>query len=112
MTKELFVSCINALQKYDEWEQKCCELGICFWEREELCNLINSYIDLLNHACKAENEDPLEPSAIQCFIYDYDFGKNADHFYITLTDGTKVDWSTAEDLWDYLVKKHPEIDEH
>lgn len=114
MNKELFVNSMNTLKKYSDWEHKLYELGVNFWEREEIQNLINSYIELLIDECHCEI-DEICGSDIEYFIYETDWGKNADKYCIYETDenGNKTEYHlhTIEDLWDYLVKMHPEIEE-
>ena len=41
---------------------------------------------------------------ISWWIYETDFGRRQDMAYVIEADGTKVDLSTAEELYEYLLK--------
>jgi len=111
ITKELFLKCLDTYKKYNEWEGKLYDLGINFWEQDEVANLLSSYIELLEYCCKDDMYENYDPTNISYFIYDCDYGKKADEYFITEQDGSEVKFYTAEDLWNYLVKNHPEIDD-
>jgi len=109
--KDLFVKCLNNYKAYNDWEHELYKLGINFWEREEIQNLLNSYIELLEYCCKDIPNDKYDSSNISYFIYDVEFGKNADEYFITLDTGDEIKFNTVDDLWDYLVSLHPEIND-
>jgi len=113
MRKDLFIKCMNHFKEYTDWEHKLYELGINFWERDEIANLLGSYLELLQYCCKDEPDKtyPYSPTNIEYFIYDEEFGSKADEYFITESDGTEVKIRTPEDLWNYLVKNNPDIED-
>ena len=113
MNKRKFVKSMNILKAYTDWEHKLYELGVNFWEQDEVSNLVTNYLELLAEICHCDATDEYGTD-IDYFIYETDWGKDADEYSITETDedGNEVEikLNTVEDLWDYLAKQHPEIE--
>ena len=114
MNKKFFIKSMETLKAYNDWEYQLYELGVNFWERDEVANLIVNYSELLAEICHCDVTDEYGTD-IDYFMYETDWGKNADKYFITETDddgnNIEIKLHTIEDLWNYLVKEHPEIDE-
>lgn len=104
ISKEQYVKCVDSIQKYDEWEHKCYELGINFWERGEVQEMIQNFIDLLS-TC-TNDFDECVGSNLGYFIYTDNWGKDADKYFITEEDGTEVKFRCAGDVYDYVTKEN------
>lgn len=108
LSKEEFVNIINTLRKYDEREEKLCkamneispDFIVDFYPLSEYKTII---IRLLEKEMNAEQLDEVYGSDIQYFIYDLDYGTKWKPDSITESDGTSIDISTAEKLYDYLL---------
>lgn len=58
-------------------------------------------IELLEIIMRDTNND------ISYFMYETNFGGDADKYFITLEDGvTKIKFYTPDDLYDYLINEH------
>lgn len=107
--KELFIECMDTFKEYSDYENKLADLDINIWEREEIQDLISSFLRLLAYCCKDEYTDKRYPNNIEYFIYDCEFGKKANEYTITEEDGTEIHLTNSEALWNYLVKNNPDI---
>ena len=99
------------LKNYMEYENSLSEFGVNLWERDEVQNLLCSYVNLLAYCTKDISEDKRFPNNLDYFIWDTEFGAKADEYVITEPDGTEVKLHTVEDLWDYVVKNNPDIND-
>ena len=110
--KELFIRCMETLQKYSEKEEEISNITKYFLnlvEFDELQNLITCFTDLLAYCVKA-NDDPYSGDDVSYFIYDMDWGKKFDDYHIIREGETEpVPMRTIEELWNYFVEEHPEI---
>lgn len=111
ITKKLFLDALAAYEKYDNYENKMHELGLNLFERDEVQCFKNSFLDLLAYMCNDLHQTRYDSNNIEYFIYDAAFGKKADTYFIQEKDGTEIHFYTAEDLWNYLVNEHPEIED-
>ncbi len=108
LSKEEFVNIIDTLRKYDEREEKLCkamneispDFIVDFYPLSEYKTII---IRLLEKEMNAEQLDEVYGSDIQYFIYDLDYGIKWKPDSIIGKDGTSIDISTAEKLYDYLL---------
>ena len=110
--KEMFIQCMETLQKYSEAEEKISNVTKYFLnliEFDELQNLITCFTDLLAY-CVKSNHDPYSGDDVSYFIYDMDWGKKFDDYHIIREGETEpVPMRTIEELWNYFVEEHPEI---
>ena len=110
--KEMFIKCMETLQKYAEAEEEISNVTKYFLnlvEFDELQNLIDCFTKLLAYCVKA-NHDPHVGDDLSYFIYDMDWGKKFDEFHIIREGETEpVPMRTIEELWNYFVEEHPEI---
>jgi len=102
MNKENFVKIINAIKEQREIDRKATEaldsifIDVIggFYDNETLFSVIENY--LVEHF-----KD--ESGWIEYFIYDLDFGKDWKEDSCSEEDGTIIDISTIEKLYDFLV---------
>lgn len=110
--KEMFIKCMETLQKYAQAEEEISNVTKYFLnlvEFDELQNLIDCFTKLLAYCVKA-NYDPHVGDDLSYFIYDMDWGKKFDEFHIIREGETEpVPMRTIEELWNYFVEEHPEI---
>lgn len=109
ITKELFVSIMKTLEASYNYS---CKVNSMLEEMFEdsggyprIHKLEDQLIDLLNLAFQDPNSE-FTDDTIEYFIYDLDFGKTWSKYCMTEQDGTIIDLSTAEKLYDYLMKEH------
>lgn len=108
LTKEQFVEYVGCIKKtcdkddmLSEAIEKACN---------DDCRVIGLYgaecstmIDLLSLAMGLEI-GTRDGNEIEYFIYDLDFGKDYKEGCLTEIDGTPIDISTAEKLYDYITE--------
>lgn len=108
LTKEQFVEYIGRIKKtsdkddmFSEAIEKACN---------DDCRVIGLYgaecltmVDLLSLAMGLEI-GTRDGNEIEYFIYDLDFGKEYKEGCFTEMDGTPIDISTAEKLYDYITE--------
>jgi len=103
MKKEVFVAIVNAIKAQREHDNKMNEkLGDVF---EEFDGWYNTDIAItpIEDALEVEFGDEKE-GLISYFMYDLNYGEDIPEDGTKLRDGTVVDISTVEKLYDYLVK--------
>lgn len=112
LTKEQFV-------EYVECIKKTCDKDDMFSEAiEKACNddcrVIGLYsaecsamVDLLSLAMGLE-VGTCDGNEIEYFIYDLNFGKDYNEGCLSEMDGTPIDISTAEKLYDYIASEAEE----
>jgi len=105
ITKEKFIEVLAFLKKKQSQENRFCELleemvpdtfvhAFVYADFEsELVKLLKIALDLPD-----ENDD------IEYFLYELDFGKDYKPGTVTEEDGTEIDMSSPEKLYNYLVK--------
>ena len=105
ITKEEFVSYINFIKERGE---KMDELNRAFTDEFE-DSIFYPYlkyeakmVDLLKSVMHDKYDD------IEYFIYELNFGEKYEDGMIREKDGTLIDFSTAENVYDYLVKRFAE----
>ena len=113
ITKEMFINCMNTLEKYQNLECNIFDVtngAVNLLEINELQDLLSAYILLLAYCTKCEY-DKYTGTDVDYFIYETEFGKKSDKYFITDKDGTEWHWEDAEDLWNYLVYQNPDIED-
>lgn len=107
--EEMYIKCLKDLEKYSEWEDKLAELGINIWENEELQDIIMDLTMLLEYCTK--DEVTKLGTNLGYYLYECEFGKKANDYYITEADGNIVKFHKPVDVWNYLVKCNPDIED-
>src|SRR5574344_2124152 len=113
LSKEDFVRYIDRLREATDLCDKIDSLM-----RESKDNIENDFMNgaslQINHEhiviellCKLMHDDEIY-SDISYFIYELDYGRKYKTGTITDKDGTDIDFSTAEKLYDYLAKNYEE----
>jgi len=112
MTKENFINLMNIFKAYQEYEDNLNNLGINIWERDEIGNLTSGYLDMLCELCKDEypEDDPYKLTNIHYFIYELEWGEKWKPGMITGENEQDIPMGNLEDLWNELIKNHPEIE--
>ena len=102
MKKEVFIAIINAIKAQREFDraanEKMSEIFIDFdgWYNTDIA--ITPIEDALMKEFDDENE------WISYFMYDLDYGEDYTKDSVTEKDGTPIDLSTVEKLYDFLAK--------
>ena len=113
LSKEDFVRYIDRLREATDLCDKIDSLM-----RESKDNIENDFMNgaslQINHEpiviellCKLMHDDDIY-SDISYFIYELDYGRKYKTGTITDKDGTDIDFSTSEKLYDYLAKNYEE----
>lgn len=109
LTKEQFVEYVGCIKKtcdkddmLSEAIEKACNddcrvIGL-------YCAECSAMVDLLSLAMGLE-VGTCDGNEIEYFIYDLNFGKDYNEGSLTEMDGTPIDISTAEKLYDYIVSE-------
>ena len=113
--KEQFVAILKKLEETDVKEEKLNEvmglmspeLYVHFYPTWEYKSII---IDLLNYEFYGKMEASDYISDIEYFIYDLNYGKNWTEDSLTELNGTPIDISTADKLYDYLIEEYNKED--
>lgn len=103
ITKELFIECVEALQKQSEIDEKCNKafdiiLPYDFTSGYSNDTLSNMIIKMLKELTGDEFD-------IEYFIYEIDYGREYKKGCVT-DEGKNINISTSEKLWKYLNKKN------
>lgn len=105
ISKEKFVEIINRLKNYKELQDKIDEL---FKD-----NIDNKEMDFMNAGsiCVGHEsvvvyllENMLDTDMISYFIYELEYGEKYEKGCVLDANMTEIDLSTAEKMYDYLVK--------
>ena len=113
ISKEKFCEYINLLKKMDEKEESLTDAFRNLDENADV-SLVGLYtterlaiLDLLNTVMDAQVDENFG-SDIEYFCYELEFGKRylTRDDWVTDADGNKIDLSTPEKLYDYLVKEY------
>ena len=106
ISKEKFVEIINRLKSYNELQNKINDL---FKE-----NIDNKEMDFMNAGsiCVGHEsvvvyllENMFDTDMISYWIYELDYGREYKDGYVQDREGKNIDISTAEKLYDYLIKE-------
>ena len=106
MTKELFVSTINSIQKQIEIDRKNSSmLQEMFPDDSIYCGYNNSELfNALNKILKESMKDKYD--WIDYFMYELDFGEKYYDGCVLDKDKSIIDLSTAENLYEFLIKTY------
>ena len=104
MNKELFVSTFNSIKKQLEIDRKNSSmLQEMFPDDSIYCGYNNSELfNALNKILKESMKD--EYDWIGYFMYELDFGKKYRNGMVKESDGSIIDLSNAERLYEFLIK--------
>ena len=104
MNKELFVSTFNSIKKQLEIDRKNSSmLQEMFPDDSIYCGYNNSELfNALNKILKESMKD--EYDWIGYFMYELDFGKKYRKGMVKESDGSIIDLSNAERLYEFLIK--------
>lgn len=107
LSKEEFVTCINNLKSFYDYYEHVYIIShgsINILDSNNTSKVIQSYIDMLEKLMEVEKY-PIIGSDIRYFIHELDFGtSDIAREAIKLENGEIVDVSSAEKLYDYLVR--------
>lgn len=108
MTKELFVSTINSIQKQLEIDRKNSSmLQEMFPDDRIYCGYNNSELfNALNKILKESMKD--KHDWIYYFMYELDFGEKYRNGMVKVSDGSIINLSNAERLYEFLIKTYNE----
>ena len=107
MTKEKFISAIRELEEGEKLQDKIANAvrqynNIMHTDWPEPFGMVIAHdflaVDLLEELMGDDSE------TISYFCYDLEFGRKYYPGCITEEDGTEIDLSNAEKLWEYLIK--------
>jgi hypothetical protein len=107
MTKEKFVEIINEIQELHKYEEDLYVLNRRYKNYEvdfQFPTLEDIVVRLLEEIFQCRIDEHIG-SDISYFIYDLNFGQDWEPGMIIDKDGNDIDHSTAEKLYDYLMKE-------
>lgn len=106
LDKTLFVDTINAMKKQREHDRKCSDAFQIILPTDFVTNYDNSLLfNQLATILKSQFNDEGRYSWIDYFIDELEFGEKYKEGCATYKDGENIDISTAEKLYDFLVKE-------
>lgn len=102
-TRELFIECIEAIQKQYEHDKKCSDAFQVILPNDYISSYQNHWIqNQLVKLMQVAMNDEHKNSWIEYYMWELDFGKNYKAGSTTRKDGSNIDLSTHESLWDFL----------
>ena len=102
LSKELFVKTINELKDFDEVSNKVSNYLKKYFLDFNITPLF--FEELIVELLENSMNDKYE--WISYYIYELDYGKSFKMGYVTEEDGTEIDISTPEKLYDFLIKEY------
>lgn len=116
ISKKEFLRYIDAIKKYNEFESDLYDNthgAFNLLEIEPLVKLHTCYIEMLSEGIgdkigMTDDRGYPIPSDLEYFIYDVEFGKRADTYYLTDADGVEHHWHNPEEFYDYMVSINEE----
>ena len=106
ITKERFIQIINRLENYNKLQEKINRVfDECIDNKEnDFCNA--GSICIGHESVVVELlENMFNTDMISYWIYELDYGKEYKDGYVQDGEGNNIDISTAEKLYDYLIKE-------
>ena len=105
MTKDLFIESIEAIKAQFEHDAKCHKAFCAILPNDYVTNydyhkVINQLLKLLQVAMN----DQSDPSWIEYYIYELDFGSRWTESRVT-RNGQSIKLETVEDLWNILSQE-------
>ena len=109
ISKEKFVEIINRLKSYNELQNKINDLFEDNIENTEM-DFMNAGSICIGHESVVVYllENMFDTDMISYWIYELDYGKNYKNGYVLDGVGNIIDLSTAEKLYEYLIKETEE----
>ena len=105
MTKELFIATINSIKKQIEIDRKNSSmLQEMFPDDIIYCGDNSELFNALNKILKESMKD--EYDWIDYFIYELDFGEKYRNGMVKESDGSIIDLSNVERLYEFLIKTY------
>ena len=102
--KEFFKESINKIIEQYDWISKAYSIGIDIFHLED--KDASCYLEAcLRYLCKDSD------NTIGWFLWETNAGKCANRLFITEADGTEIHLYCVDDLWNYLVKNNPDIED-
>jgi len=106
ISKEMFVACILAIQRQEEYDHKCIDAFQTILNEDRIVigydnSVLSTQIINLLVACMNDNGQWIE-----YFIYDLDYGKEYHEGSVMQKDKTPIDISTEEKLYDFLKDEY------
>ena len=114
LTKEEFVKVIKKIQKAFDFDKKVEDLYYgAGYQSPEHPDLYTSLIRVLDRMFYTDEDRESNNfiSDIDYFCVELDFGRNYKPGMIEYADGTPIDLSTAEKLYDYLMEDYVNVEE-
>ena len=107
ISKELFISSIEALQKQYEHDQKCSEAFKIILPHDFITSYDNHFTNnKLLELLQVLTNDNHQHSWIEYYCFELDFGKKWKKGDVTEKDGMDIPLATIEDLWNLLSKNY------
>ncbi len=109
LTKEEFIQTIDNIQEAMDFEQKVNELYCnAGYQSPEYPDLYSPLIRTLDRMFYSDSEREAKNfiSDIDYFCIELDFGRKYTPGCITYADGTEIDMSAADKLYDYLMEEY------
>ena len=106
ITKERFIEIIKRLENYNKLQEQINNLfDKCIDNKEnDFCNA--GSICIGHESVVVELlENMFDTDMISCWIYELDYGREYKDGYVRDVEGNNIDISTAEKLYDYLIKE-------
>ena len=106
ISKEEFCKVIKRLEEVQDKQDKICSVLGAVVDTGDLTDVVIRLLEKLMNAPVYKADGGIyEGSDISYFIYEIDFGRAWTPDSITEIDGTPIDISTAEKLYDYLLEE-------
>lgn len=104
LTKEMFCNAMHAIQRYDEFIEKLCNLLNTELYNGEMQKILDHYINTIEQLCCVEISD--YDTDISYFIYDCDWGKSWHPGMIIDENGNDIKLQTLDDLWNLIQSRN------
>jgi len=103
---KLFNKIINSIKNQMEHDRKCSDAFQIILPDDFITSYNNQYLnDMMFNILKTSFNDDTKDSWIEYFIYDLEFGSKYKDGMIIEKDGSLIDISTTEKLYNFLIKK-------
>lgn len=104
MSRELFSETIEILKKQRAHDRKCSKAFSVILPNDFISNYDNSLLEnQLVKLLQIAMDDEFKHSWIDYFMHELDFGRDYKEGCATMKDGSNIDLSSADSLYDFLV---------
>ena len=103
LSKEMFIKCINFMKERNDAMGKINEVFTEEFE-DSIFYPYFKYENMLSQVLKDTMQD--KGDWIEYFLYEGDYGRDLKPDSVTEADGTPIDITTPEKLYDFLVKEY------